>query len=466
MMSRSFPAFFKALPHTPHALALRLLYAMDLGLVDKADDALHQAFSTAPFHHATPQTRGLATMLFNESLRWQITLKYRMKQLTHKRFKDLQAPLRHLLMLGLLSLLHPEEQAKAREYHHVQAWVDLAKACRLSSAQVGMLNACLRRASEGFPPLGKVEAGFKGSVEERQSLESAWPLWAIKALRHGKTDDAISSALKASHHKQPLTLFHTHATTAVEMSPVLDGLAAQGIHVTQPFLADFPQAIRIQSGFTGVVAQFPDFEAGAWYVQDYGSAWVVQHSLAAVQDPSTRCVVDLCAAPGSKTWWLARHLNEGAQLHAVDLSAKRLERLEENIARLALKGNLTLHTADARTFTIPADSPPADLVLIDAPCSALGTLSHHPDLWWNRSEASMKEFPALQLEILTQAASLCHATSTLVYSTCTWWTPENQGVIRAFLKANPTWVLQEEAQLPLSTEHDAFYRAILKQRLN
>ena len=114
MMRRSFPATFKSLPLSPHALALRVLYGMDLGIFDKADEALSDALSTRPFNGLTAQERGLATMLVNESLRWNLTLKSRLKTLTKKRFKDLQAPLRHVLVLGLLSVLHPQEREKKK----------------------------------------------------------------------------------------------------------------------------------------------------------------------------------------------------------------------------------------------------------------------------------------------------------------------------------------------------------------
>jgi 16S rRNA (cytosine967-C5)-methyltransferase len=460
MMSRSFPSSVKNLPPSPHALALRLIYGMDLDIFDKADDTLYDALSHAPFDRLTPQERGLATMLVNESLRWNLTLKSRLKTLTKKRFKDLQAPLRHLLLLGLLSVLHPQEREKERGYSQVQAWVELAKACKLAPAQVGMLNACLRRASEELAPLGDVEANFKGTAFERQSLASGWPTWALKELQQATDAETVDAYIQASHHKQPMTLFHTQARSQAEMQPVLQHLASHGIETHQPFLPDFPQAIHLEDALKGGITTLPAWDAGAWYVQDYGSAWVARHACDAMKAYESPVVVDLCAAPGSKTWWLAKAVENGGHVHAVDVSAKRLERLNENMTRLKLNERVTVHTADATTFTL---ATPADVVLVDAPCSALGTVSHHPDLWINRSEASLKEFAPLQLAILSQAASVCHASSTLIYSTCTWRVAENQKVIEAFLKTHTDWHLVEEHTLPMTTLHDGFYVAILKR---
>jgi 16S rRNA (cytosine967-C5)-methyltransferase len=460
MMSRSFPSSVKNLPPSPHALALRLIYGMDLDIFDKADDALYDALSHAPFDRLTPQERGLATMLVNESLRWSLTLKSRLKTLTKKRFKDLQAPLRHLLLLGLLSVLHPQEREKERGYSQVQAWVELAKACKLAPAQVGMLNACLRRASEELAPLGEVDAHFKGTALERQSLASGWPTWALKELQQATDAETVDAYIQASHQKQPMTLFHTQARSQAEMQPVLQHLASHGIETHQPFLPDFPQAIHLEDALKGGITTLPTWDAGAWYVQDYGSAWVARHACDAMKAYESPVVVDLCAAPGSKTWWLAKAVENGGHVHAVDVSAKRLERLNENMTRLKLNERVTVHTADATTFTLPSS---ADVVLVDAPCSALGTVSHHPDLWINRSEASLKEFAPLQLAILSQAASVCHASSTLIYSTCTWRVAENQRVIEAFLKTRPDWHLVEEHTLPMTALHDGFYVAMLKR---
>ena len=459
-MSRGFPASFKHLPKTPHALSLRILYGMDLGIFDKADDTLQDALSSTAFTHFTPQDRGLTTMLVNESLRWNITLKSHLKTLTHKRFKDIQAPLRHFLLLGLLSALHPQEREKERLYSQVHAWVELAKSCQLPTAQVRMLNACLRRASEDLAPLGDSPQNFKGKVLEQESLTSGWPTWALKELHKTVDPETAAAYLKASHHKQAMTVFHTEASNEAEMRPILEALETRGIGSSQPFLADFPQAIHLNDTFKGSITTLPNWDAGAWYVQDYGSAWVARHACEAIKAFENPIVVDLCAAPGSKTWWMAKAVQNGGHVHAVDVSAKRIERLSENLERLKLNEEVTVHTADATTFTLEA---PADVVLVDAPCSALGTISHHPDLWMNRSEASMKEFPPLQLAILLQAATLCHERSTLIYSTCTWWKAENRGVIDAFLKTHSNWHLIEEQSLPLSSLHDGFYIAFLKR---
>ncbi len=462
-MSRQLPVFFKKVKPSPHLLALQVFYALEMGIVDKADEALNEALASERYQHFSPQARGLASMLVNEACRWFLTLKTHIKRLTQKRFKDHQAPLRHLLCLGLLSVLHPQERNRHRVHSQVHAWIDLAKEARLSASQVALLNACLRNASEGGVPLGELPSDFKGSLFEAESFQSAWPLWAIEALHQSVSSDKVQGYLNASHIKQPLTLFHTQARSDAEMQVVLQALAQEKISVTPVFHDTFPNAIHLSKDFQGCLSDFPHFDEGHWYVQDYGSAWVAQHACQALQTMQTPqpVVVDLCAAPGSKTWWLAQAVKDKGHVHAVELSDARCKRLIENLHRLHLQEAVTIHTQDARTFTLDGS---ADLILVDAPCSALGTISHHPDLWMQKSEASLKTFPPLQLEILKQASTLAHRDSILMYSTCTWLPTENETLIQRFLAEHPEWYCVDMKRLPLHPEHDAFFLAILKQQ--
>ena len=265
-MTRQLPVFFKKVKPSPHLLALQVFYALEMGIVDKADEALKEALESVRYQSFSPQARGLASMLVNEACRWFLTLKAHIKSLTQKRFKDHQAPLRHLLCLGLLSVLHPQERDRNRVHSQVHAWIDLAKEAHLTTSQVALLNACLRKASEERVVLGEMPCDFKGNRLEAESLQSGWPLWAIEALYQSVSSDEVQDYLNASHIKQPLTLFHTKARTPTEMQVVLQALAQQQIEVTQPFSDTFPNAIHLSKDFQGRLSDFPHFDEGHWYV--------------------------------------------------------------------------------------------------------------------------------------------------------------------------------------------------------
>jgi len=161
--------------------------------------------------------------------------------------------------------------------------------------------------------------------------------------------------------------------------------------------------LRLPPG-TGHVESLPGYEVGAWWVQDAAAA--VPAGL--LGRPAN--VVDLCAAPGGKT---AELLARGIQVTAVDRSPARLTRLAENLRRLGLESTLVM--ADAATWR-PAE--PVEAVLLDAPCSATGTIRRHPDLPWLKRPADLPKLTLLQDRLLANAVAMTKAGGVIVYSTC------------------------------------------------
>lgn len=168
------------------------------------------------------------------------------------------------------------------------------------------------------------------------------------------------------------------------------------------------------------VRELEGFDEGRWWVQDAAAALPAR--LLGVA-PGTR-VLDLCAAPGGKTAQLAA---AGAEVVAVDRSARRLERLTENLARLGLEAQ-TL-AADAAAL----DIAPADAVLLDAPCSATGTLRRHPEVAWVKGPEDVARLAGLQVRLLDNAAKLVKPGGRLLYCVCSLEAQEGEGQVAAFL---------------------------------
>jgi 16S rRNA (cytosine967-C5)-methyltransferase len=175
----------------------------------------------------------------------------------------------------------------------------------------------------------------------------------------------------------------------------------------------------------GRIEDLPGYAEGAWWVQDAGAALVMR----AAGDVAGRTVADLCAAPGGKTAALAV---AGAQVTAVDLSAPRLERLRENLKRLALAVEVVEADAAAwspgRTF---------DVVLLDAPCTATGTIRRHPDILRLKRPDDVARMADLQGRMLAHAATLVRPGGLLVYSTCSLEPEEAERQIATFLPVHP-----------------------------
>jgi 16S rRNA (cytosine967-C5)-methyltransferase len=168
------------------------------------------------------------------------------------------------------------------------------------------------------------------------------------------------------------------------------------------------------------VSHLPGYEEGAWWVQDAAAA--IPARLLRAQ-PGER-VLDLCAAPGGKTAQLAA---TGAKVTALDRSDKRMARLVANIERLKL--DVTPVVADASIWK----AEPFDAVLLDAPCSATGTIRRHPEVAWTKSPADIMKLTAMQARLLAHAATLVRPGGRLVYCTCSLEPEEGEEQVAAFL---------------------------------
>ena len=151
------------------------------------------------------------------------------------------------------------------------------------------------------------------------------------------------------------------------------------------------------------------FEGGDWWVQDVAAALPAR--LLGAQPGEM--VFDLCAAPGGKTMQLAA---TGAKIVALDRSASRLERVSENLARTGLSDDVEIVAAKLEDWT---PSQPADRILLDAPCSALGTLRRHPEGAWIKSPDDIARFPEVQARLLEASARMLKPGGTLIYCVCT-----------------------------------------------
>jgi 16S rRNA (cytosine967-C5)-methyltransferase len=175
---------------------------------------------------------------------------------------------------------------------------------------------------------------------------------------------------------------------------------------------------------TGAVSALPGFAEGAWWVQDTGAALPVR----LLGEVRGRRVADLCAAPGGKTAQLAL---AGAHVTAVDRARARLQRLRDNLARLALKAEIT--AANVEEWS----AEPFDAVLLDAPCSATGTIRRHPDVPWLKNAEDIVKLSALQRRLLDRALALTKPGGTLVYCTCSLEPEENEAIVADLLAHTP-----------------------------
>lgn len=260
----------------------------------------------------------------------------------------------------------------------------------------GFLNAALRRVSESDSP------------EHRLSPLALWPDWLAGQMEAGYGRQT-AEALALSQLEEP----------GLHLSPKGDG-AAVASTTGGTLLPD--GAIDITSG---AVETLPGYAAGDWWVQD--AAARLPARLLGPQ-PDER-ILDLCAAPGGKTLQLAA---AGAEVTALDRSRPRLERLKENLARTGLHAEVIV--GDGEAWKAPAPYPK---ILLDAPCSALGTLRRHPEGAWIKTQADVTRFPAVQARLLAAATQMLAPGGTLVYCVCTPVPAEGVDVVEAAISQGP-----------------------------
>ncbi len=303
--------------------------------------------------------------------------------------KDKQIGVRNLLRLGAAQLLFLGTPAHAA----VSTTMLLAEHPRLAG-QKGLINAVLRRLSREGP-------AFAAAQDAARLNTPAW-LWEAWTEAYGaETTRAIA---EAHQREAPLDL-------SVKQDPQV--------------WADRLQAKLLPGGSLrlkgGEVTGLAGFDEGAWWVQDAAAAWPAR-LLAPLGGLG---VLDICAAPGGKTAQLAA---AGAAVTAIDRSPTRLRRLQQNLARLGL--NATLVEADATQWR-PAI--PADAVLLDAPCSATGTLRRHPDIAQLKSPRDLVKLTDLQARLLRNALACLRPGGTLVYAVCSLQPEEGPGQIAKLL---------------------------------
>ena len=258
----------------------------------------------------------------------------------------------------------------------------------------GLINAVLRRVSEAGPNMDAV---------------SDLPMWLLDGWRQAYGAKQTAQIEAVLRQTPPLDLQFRNAIALKDWQAANPGM---GYALT-------PTCLRLEA--TGDVTRLPGFDAGMWWVQDISAALAAPLSRA---DAQTH-VLGLCAAPGGKTLQLAA---SGARVTALDASQSRLERLRANLARTGLSAQAL--RADLENWEAPRSF---SHVLLDAPCSATGTIRRHPDLPLHRRRSDIEKSARLQSTLLERAADATTPGGTLVYCVCSLEPEEGEGVARAFL---------------------------------
>jgi 16S rRNA (cytosine967-C5)-methyltransferase len=407
--------------------------------------------------------RSLLTEIVYGTLRWRGRLDSYLKQLTRRPLEKTDPFIRNLLRLTLYQI---DFLDRIPEYAAINEAVNLARAHagnRISGFVNGVLRNFIRTREPPLPP-DPATAGIA-------ALANYWshPEWLIKNWIDYLGRNDIVPLLAACNRQAPLVLRVNVFRT--DREALLTAFKADGIEASPTNWS--PQGIRVESQVP--IDQLPGHQEGLFQVQGESSQLVTF-----LLDPHPgENILDACAAPGGKTTHVAEFMGDRGQVTATDRSANGIVKIYENSTRLGLNSIKTMR-ADMTKQIAGAQRPTYDRILVDAPCSGLGTLRSHPEIKWNRGMSDLTRLHDLQGKILEQAASYLKSEGILVYSTCTLSAVENENTVEEFLGRHREFVLEDAASylpnqakqlvrgkyfmaLPHRHDTDGFFAARLKR---
>ena len=303
----------------------------------------------------------------------------------------------------------------------------LAWLTRVQGLNARELEPVLRRGDH------KAVAAIKGIGTDALTLaqQAELPEWVVEKLLATRAEKEILALGEALAEPAPLDLRVN--TLRAKRDDVITALAADGLIATPTPYA--PHGLRLEGRPS--INRHALFLDGSLEVQDEGSQ-LLCHLLAPTRHDLT---IDFCAGAGGKTLALGAIMHNRGRLYAFDISASRLKKLQPRLARSGLSNVHPQAISNENDIRIKRLAGKAERVLVDAPCSGLGTLRRNPDLKWRQSPESVARLVDKQTAILRAAAGLLKPGGRLVYATCSLLAEENEVLVDAFLAADPAFTL-------------------------
>jgi 16S rRNA (cytosine967-C5)-methyltransferase len=392
--------------------------------------------------------KSLVTELVQGTVRMLGNLDWAIRQFSSRRLETVDPGVLWILRLSAYQLM----------YTDVPDYAACDIAARLTRRNVGeapvpYVNGVLRALARGMDGLNYPEPADDpaGYLEVRYSH----PRWIVEMWIDELGLEKAESVCRADN--MPPSVSIRCNLRRVDRTALADSLKRKGIEVETGEVT--PEALLIRG--SGPLDALDEYKRGWFAVQDQGAMLVGHH----VDARSGMRVCDMCSAPGGKSNHLAELMGDDGYILALDRSEGRLEMVMEAAGRL---GNSIIETSvvDATTAGGSVDGL-FDRVLLDAPCSGLGTLSRRPDIRWRRQPGDITRLAALQRSFITQGAMLVRPGGALIYSTCTISRMENEDVVLSFLGEHPEFEAIDGPPftllLPGSDRCDGTFIAVLRR---
>ena len=365
--------------------------------------------------------RRLATRLVLGTIAWQARLDYELQRFCGRDLSGIQPEAVAIMRMGLLQLRFLD---RIPPHAAVSTSVEIAKRSKGAKLAAGFINAIMRRATRekiGLPERGKDEVGYL-------AIAYSHPRWMVERFIEWFGRDDAERLMAANNEAAPNVLRFNLARGSRD--EIIDRIRADGMeieaHSRFPETAVLKGAPRFDS---------PAYRAGLFQVQSEASQLVARMLAPA----SGATIADCAAAPGGKSAHLAELAGAKGRVIAIDANLAGLKSARRLCAQLRHR-NVEFVRADTSS-NLPLRAKSFDAVLLDAPCTGLGTLREHPEIRWRLNPADPARMAELQLRMLTNAAMLVKPGGAIVYSVCSIAPEEGEGVVHALLKSNPDFRL-------------------------
>ena len=417
--------------------AYRALHALEAGPVD-----LPTLLSRTRAALQDERDRALAMEIVTGSVRWQRALDHLLESIATRPLQRIELEVRVILRLSLYQLLHLDRVPASAV---VDDAVDLARAARKPGATT-FVNAVLRKVvrTRGHLPM----PSRPGDDDDRAAalaylgVTHSHPDWLVERWLARYGFEAAERWVRFNNETPRLTIRANRLRVTVPQ--LRAALAADGIESEPTSFA--PDGLTVLSG--NPLRRPPD---GSFVVQDEASQIVAL----AVGAQTGERVLDLCASPGGKTTALAAAMVDRGTLVACDVRPRRIRLLLDTVRLAGSAATRIVQVGPAGTLPF---APIFDRVLVDAPCSGLGTIRRDPDIRWRRQAADLGELAERQTTLLARAAGVVRIGGRLVYATCSSEPEENEQVVERFLSSDDRFAL-----LPLGPELSSTLRPLVDE---
>ncbi len=405
------------------------------------EDLLETALASAQL---SPADRGLGQEIVYGVVRWQATLDWLIARKTGGR--EQKPVLQNLLRLGLYQIFWLD---RIPDHAAVHETVELAKQNGFG-AQAGFVNAILRGYLREFNETKKNLVELKVS---NPAIGHSHPQWLVEKWQ--KRFGMEKSLQLLEWNNTPPKTFARVNTLKTDAGKLVDKWRKENVEY------DFVRRDWLEENLVFELKSHPPlnslviFRDGWFYIQDPSTLLAVREL--APQPGET--ILDLCAAPGGKTTFIAQLMNNEGKIVACDISEERMKLVQENCQRLGVTCVETIQSSKFKTQNLIFDR-----ILVDAPCSNTGVMRRRVDLRWRISPEEILRLRQTQLDLLKLAATKLKPGGVLIYSTCSLESEENSEVVKEFLREHENFRLENERELlPFADNVDGAYVARLKK---